>query len=241
MVEHSPPRQLSLSIRLDDSATFANFYMPEASNNRMAIHALESIASGDFIYLWGQTNAGRSHLLQACCHRFGSPAVYLPLGEFIDQPASEILAGIDQMPLVILDDIHRVSDRAAWAEQLFHLYNRMQEGGNSLVVSANVAPVSLHTPLADLQSRLSAMQVFCLASLDDQQKLAILIFRAAKRGLLLSEKVASYLLTHYSRDMAEQMHLLDQLDRLSLQSQRKLTIPLVKQILFDSGIKQVVL
>ena len=119
----------------------------------------------------------------------------------------------------------------AWAEQLFHLYNRIQERQGIFIVAAETPPMSVDTSLADLRSRLSAMQVHRISPLEDEDKVQALVFRAANRGMDMPEKVARYLLTHYSRNMADQITLLGKLELTSLEVQRKLSIPLVKQVL----------
>lgn len=227
------PRQLSLSVRLDDSATFDNFYIAPTESgaaNAYAIGILKSCKQGDFIYLLGN-RAGCSHLLQACCHWFSEKSVYLPLKQFVDENPADVLAGLEQMPMVILDGLNDVVGHAGWAEQLFHLYNRVQENNGCLVVSAKAPPKALETPLADLQSRLSAMQVHRVESLEDAEKSSALIQRAANRGMNMPESVAQYLLTHYSRDMGDLIQRLEQLDKASLEAKRKLSIPLVKEVL----------
>jgi len=234
------PRQLSLSVRLDDSATFDNFYIEQTASveqvssdlgNTHIIDVLKSVKAGDLLYLWGNKGAGCSHLLQACCHWFAQKAVYLPLEQFIDEDPAEVLAGLEQMPIVLLDDLNQVIDRHDWAEQVFHLYNRIQDNNSILVVSANSPPSSLKTPLADVKSRLSAMQVHKVETLEDEAKVSALIHRAANRGMNMPYIVAQYLLVHYSRDMGDQIQLLDQLDQVSLEEKRKLSIPLVKKVL----------
>lgn len=247
----SAPRQLSLSVRLDDSATFDNFYVGQNQRNIETLEALKSVAledsanksispginNGNLIYVWGANGAGCSHLLQACCHWFSGQSIYLPAHQIADEDPAEVLAGIEQMPLVILDGLDLVVSRNAWSEQLFHLYNRIHDKRGALVVGAAVPPMAIDTSLADLKSRLSAMQVHKIEALVDDEKISALIFRAANRGMNMPEKVAAYLLTHYSRNMADQIRLLDKLDNASLESQRKLSIPLVKQVIGQTSDK----
>ena len=230
----SVPHQLPLSVRLDDSATFDNFYLAEGAINAAAVSSLKSLTSGDFLYLWGSGAAGCSHLLQACCHWFSQRAIYLPLGQLAREDPADVLADAEQMSLVILDDLNLVAGRANWSEQIFHLYNRIQDLQGILVVAADAPPSALATPLADLESRLSAMEVHKINALEHEEKSAALILRARNRGMHMPEKVALFLLNHYSRDMSDQISILDQLDRYSLEAQSKLSIPLVKQVLENS-------
>ena len=231
------PHQLSLSVHLDDSATFDNFYPGELSANTYVIDALKA-AEQDLFYLWGNTGAGRSHLLQACCHWFSQQSLYLPLKDFMQENPADVLAGLEHMAVVILDDLNQVVERPDWSEQLFYLYNRIQDKKGVLVVSADRPPTAMETPLADLKSRLSAMHVFKIEALTDGSKAKALIHRAGRRGLDMPENVAQYLLAHYSRDMSDQIRLLDQLDQASLQAQRKLTIPLVREVVQTAGFNE---
>ena len=50
------------------------------------------------------------------------------------------------------------------------------------------------------------------------------------KGFELPQQVASYMLKNYSRDMAALFEKLEQLDRVSLQQQRRLTVPFVKAV-----------
>ena len=65
----------------------------------------------------------------------------------------------------------------------------------------------------------------------DVLKQQALISHAQSRGLILPEEVAQYLLRHYSRDMPSLMLVLKRLDKASLQAQRRLTIPFVREVI----------
>lgn len=230
------PVQLPLGIRLRDDATFANYY-PGA--NALALGSVERLCSpqagwtDELIYLWGRPGVGRSHLLQAACLRMeerGERAVYLPLGEVADYPP-EILDNLEQSELVCLDELEAVVGDAAWEAALFHLFNRLRDGGRRLLLAASQAPRELGVQLPDLQSRLSLALVFQLQALSDEDKLRALQLRASRRGLNLPDDVGRFILSRGERSMSALFELLDRLDQASLQAQRKLTIPFLKQTL----------
>ncbi|MEP1551519.1 MAG: DnaA regulatory inactivator Hda, partial [Paraglaciecola sp.] len=79
--------------------------------------------------------------------------------------------------------------------------------------------------------RLSWGTSFQVHSLTDEQRQEALIVKASHRGLNMSRDVARYLVTHWQRDMPALIQSLDILDEKSLQQQRKLTIPFVKDTL----------
>lgn len=230
------PIQLPLGVRLRDDATFANYY-PGA--NAAALGYVERLCEADagwaesLIYLWGGAGVGRTHLLQAACLRFeqlGEPAVYLPLAELVEH-GPNMLDNLEQFELVCLDDLDAVAGLSEWEEALFHLFNRLRDSGRRLLLAASRSPRELPVKLADLQSRLTLALVFQLQSLSDEDKLRALQLRASRRGLHLSDEVGRFILTRGERSMSALFELLERLDQASLQAQRKLTIPFLKEIL----------
>lgn len=220
--------QLPLRIGLRDSATFANFH---PGSNAAVTHTLQQ-GEEPFVYLWGASGSGKSHLLQALCHaatESGAVAIYLPLdGEGV---APAMLEGLELMSLVCLDNLDAVAGDGMWEQALFHLYNRLRESGNRLIVAARSAPGALGIALPDLVSRLGWGPVFQLQVLSDGEKAAALQQRAANRGMQMPAEVAAYLMSRSARDMHALFALLERLDELSLAAQRKLTIPFVRELI----------
>ena len=182
-------------------------------------------------------------MLQASCHWIsaqrdsdqdsatqGMLAQYLPLDELQDYSPQDLLENLEQLPLTCLDNIQVIAGNPEWEQALFDLYNRVRQAGTCLLVGANQAPRELPLALLDLQSRFGWGPVFQLPVPDDEEKIAILQFRAARRGMSLNDEVASYLINRSGRGMAELMGCLDRLEEVSLQEGRKLSVPFVKQV-----------
>lgn len=229
-----PSQQLALPVRLRDEATFVNFHVTDA--NRLLLEQLRAqLPSGErYLFVHGRPGAGRSHLLQAACHRAAAlelQAFYLPLADVGEQSAAAVLDLPPETALLCLDDIDAVLGSADWQEQLFHLFNRLQHSGARLLVAAAQPPAALDIELKDLQSRLGSGAIYHLKALDDEQRQQALIERAALRGLQLGPEVARYILHRGPRDPARLFDVLDELDRRSLAEQRRLTIPFVKQVM----------
>ncbi len=225
--------QLPLSVRLRESATFANFF---SAANPAVVSLLDSdVLSGrePCVYLWGAAGCGKTHLLHALCHAAtarGLTPFYLPLAER-EGITPELLEDLDAMDVVCIDDVQAVAGQGAWETALFHLYNRLRDNRRALVVTATVSPAALPIVLADLRTRLAWGPVLQLHGLSDNDKAAALQLRARGRGLELSLEVANFLLRRCPRDMHRLFALLDELDLASLSAQRRLTIPFVKQAL----------
>lgn len=219
--------QLPLGIKLDDAVTFDNYITEDNSGLLTILRAdIEPV-----VYLWGSSGSGKSHLLQAICLasvQAGKSIMYLPLGNE-EQLNPAILEGIESTAVVCIDDLQAVAGDSAWEEALFHFYNRLREQGGHLRITATVSPAALPIRLADLASRLQWGVTFALQPLNDNDKRIALQVRARQRGFELPDDVANYLMKRFPRDMHSLFDLLDRLDVASLQAQRRLTIPFVKQ------------
>ncbi len=225
--------QLPLPVGLRDGNTLENFL---ADGNPEALAAVEALLDGreSFIYLWGAPGSGRSHLLEAVADaaaRRGAPVLWMPLAAGC-RPPLEALDGVgDAVSVVCLDDVDMIAGDARWEEAIFHLFNQLRARGACLAVSAAVPPAQLPIRLADLRSRLGSGLAIGLRTPDDDERLAILTFRAARRGLELPGDAGRYLLARASRRLDDLVALLARLDREALVHQRRLTLPFVRQVL----------
>lgn len=183
------------------------------------------------LYLWGVAGTGKTHLLQAACQRAGErglPAAYLSLA---DVPHPGVLEGLEQLGLVALDDVQTVVGQSVWEEALFDLINRLREHAVPLLLAADQPPSALPVSLPDLVSRMGWGPVLRLEALDDEAKLGLLKARAAERGMDLPDEVGRYLLAHLPRDLPSLLDGLDRLDRASMERQRRITLPLARDVL----------
>jgi DnaA family protein len=227
-------QQLALGLRLRDASAFENFLV---GRNREPYERARAVATAaaaprDWLYLWGETGCGKTHLLEAACHATaatrGAPSyvsLRTPAGL-----APALLDDIEQAALVCLDDIDAIAGDVAWERALFALYERMRGAGGTLIVAARVNPASLGFGLRDLVTRLAAGLVYQLHPLTDEEKIAALRWRAERRGFDMSEDVARYLLARYPRDTHSLFALLDRLDSATLAAQRRLTVPFLRSL-----------
>ncbi|GGC79597.1 DnaA regulatory inactivator Hda [Marinobacter halophilus] len=223
-----------LGVRLRDDARFDNFH---GDRNHDAARRLKVVcqqsAGAPVVVICGDSDTGKSHLLQAACHfaeRRDQSAVCISIQEL--QPfGPDALAGLESHDLVCLDDLDLVAGNDDWEEAVFHLYNRVLDRGGLLLITLSEVPAVLPFGLADLGSRLAHGLLIQLGVYRDEDRLRILMARAEQRGMVLSEDVAGFIMRRAPRRLGDLLGLLDILDENSLQAQRRLTIPFVKTVM----------
>lgn len=226
-----PEEQLLLPLQARHDLSLADI-PPQAFAS--VLSALSQLMLGQLsqVYIWGEPGSGRSLLLSAlmASQSNASHGVLLPLKEVVFMPV-EMLDGLEQCPLVVLDDIDALAQWPQWQEAVFHFYNRMQAVGGRLLVTGAQPPSDLPLGLADLRSRMAVSSVYALPACSDAVRSELLVVAAARRGWDLGEDIVSYLLSRGPRRLGRFWELIEQLDKLTLQQKRPLTIPLIRECL----------
>ena len=230
-------KQIPLPISLPERAIFDNYVV---GNNQLLVSSLQNLFTTGVeeqqILLWSRNSYGKTHLLSALCHlasRNKKQIAYVPLRDLAaSDPA--ILDGMESLDAVCIDDLDLVTHDRVWATQLFNLINACRESNTPLVLSTSQHPRDLELVFEDLRSRLLWGAVYHLKRLSDEDLLASLYSRARTKGLEFPVEAAEYLLKHFQRNMAQLLEFLDQLDQESLSQKRRITIPLIKQVMQQS-------
>jgi DnaA family protein len=225
--------QLPLQLALADHSSFATFV---AGDNGAATQHVRSVAAGtpDTLWLWGAAGCGKTHLLQAACRAAaasGRRAIYVALGS----AAPEILAGLDSLDLVALDDVEGVAGNEEWEAALFGLLNEFLGRRGGLLLAAATSAAAAGFRLPDLASRAAGAVGYRLKALGDAERALAVRLHAEARGLELEPAAADYLLRRVDRDMRALTGWLDRLDRASLIEQRRLTIPFIRERLTEEA------
>ena len=206
-----------------------------AGPNEAVVKALQQVTDepGSYIFLSGSMGSGKTHLLNALCNatreRQGR-AFYLALKR-VPKEAIASLQGLEELDLVCVDDLHLIAGDAAWEEALFHCFDRIKEANGRLVISSCERLSALKLGLPDLASRLTWGLRLQLMPLEDQDKLAVIELHSDALGISLPQDVQQYLLKRHDRGMAPLIQTVESLHRAALTSKRKITVPLVREVL----------
>ena len=224
-------KQLVLDIGLSTRPTLESFF---GGPNEAALAHLRLWTAGATrapvpTYLWGDAGCGKTHLLQAVHQALTGQG--LAVG-WLDSYAFHPPDFCDDWAAVLIDDVHLFN-----AEQQHTAFNWFvnaltpRQGAPRWVLAAGLLPPADLRLREDLRTRLGWGHVFALQVPGEPERRAVLRQAAEARGLVLSDEVMAYMLNRFSRDLGSLMQLLDHLDHYALQTQRALTIPLVRAML----------
>ena len=224
-------KQIALDIGLATAPAFSNFF---AGPNDAAVKHLE-LWSGNALrspvptYLWGDPGSGKTHLLKAAVgvlQQHGARVGWL------DASVMEPPEFNDAWSAVVLDECHlytAVQQQAAF--NWFVNAVSSPDGHPRGVLAAGSVPPADLVLRDDLRSRLGWGHVYQLHALSEPERRAVLRKQADARGIFLSDEVINFVLSRFSRDLSSLMQVLDQLDGYALQTQRAITVPLIKAML----------
>jgi len=215
-------QQLILDFRSRNDKTFSNYV---TGDNAALIEQLNTPEHNPFLFVSGAPSTGKTHLLCAACATTKHAAL-IPLEA--KHISIEVLDGLDSLSLICLDNIHLIAGNAVWEEAVFHLYNRIKDAHQRLILSSRLPIPELSFQLQDLNSRVSSSLSYHILPLSDGNKVLALQQHARIHGIDLSTACSQYLVNHFTRDMASLLHLLNELDTASLSAKRKLTIPFIR-------------
>jgi DnaA family protein len=219
--------QLTFDLAPQEPPSFANF-LP--GSNAEAIAALKRCADATLaesvIELWGIDGAGKTHLARATvamAQSLGRSAAFVSDPGMLSAHDPERLAAAHT--LIAVDHVG-AADASAQG-RLFTLFNALAAQGGRLIAVGDAPPLLLSLR-EDLRTRLSWGLVYEIRPLSDADKPAALAAYAKRRGIRLPHDVIDYLLAHGRRDMGALLAALAALDKVSLATQRPITVPFVR-------------
>jgi DnaA family protein len=223
-------KQIPLAIGPESRPTFDNF-VPGANAAAVA-HLTALVPPAPPVYLWGPAASGKTHLLQALVARWQAAG---QTAAWFDAADAEPWALQPQWALVVVDRCEQLSPAAQHAA--FALFEAASAQGVQWLAAGRLPPVDL--PLRDdLRTRLGWGHVFALEPLADRETRAALRREADHRGIFLPDEVMDYLLVRFPRDLGHLMRALDRLDEFGLAKGRRVTLPLVRQMLAEQGVPE---
>ncbi|TXH34957.1 MAG: DNA replication protein [Rhodospirillaceae bacterium] len=212
--------QLALDLPFRPALGAADFVVSDS--NRDAVAWLDRWPDwpGRVLAIHGPAGCGKTHLAHVWQAR----------------SSAQILAVADASALppraaVILEETGDIELSPEKQVALFHFLNRLREQEGYLLLLSQVAPARWPATLPDLASRLAAIPAIAVAAPDDRLLSAILIKHFADRQLTVGDDVINFLTRHIERSFAAAAQSVAAIDRAALSSRRRVTLPLVREII----------
>lgn len=174
------------------------------------------------LVIHGPAGCGKSHLAAV----FGAASGAHTIGvDDLHADSLDASAGA-----VIIEDADSILNSEV-ETPLFHLYNRLSETGQRLLLTGLQPPGRWTIGLADLRSRLNAATAVGIGAPDDALIQAVLVKMFADRQLEIDTDVIAFVLPRMERSFAAARELVATADRLALAERRRITVPLMKRVL----------
>jgi chromosomal replication initiation ATPase DnaA len=216
-------RQLPLDLQQRPRLSREDFIKGRA--NETALKLIDSWPNWNapVAIIWGPEGAGKSHLANIWLQHAG---------------ASQLLVtsslGPVSAPLLVEGADKGAIDETA----LFHLLNQAKQAGTTVLLTARKPPAGWGVNLADLNSRLAAATTVEIEAPDDALLSAVLAKQFADRQLAVEANVISYLVSRMERSLAAAGSVVEELDRLSLEKQVRISRALAALVVRDTDPSQ---
>jgi DnaA family protein len=220
-------KQIALDIGLARAPALSDFCPGpnEAALKHLQLWAGSPTRSPVPTYLWGASGSGKTHLLKAVSESVREQGA---AAGWLDAATSEPPEFNEGWAVVLLDDVHRYT--AVQQHAAFNWFVNAQTLSRGVLAAGALPPADLKLR-EDLRTRLAWGHVFQLQVLSEPERRAVLRQAADARGVFIGDDVMDFMLTRFSRDLGSLMQLLEHLDGYALQTQRAITIPLIKSML----------
>ncbi len=240
-------QQLILDYQFKPEYSFSNFVKTPSTD--MAYNAAMSVVKKtgqkyNPLCIHGDMGVGKTHLLRAIGNEVRSnisDAVIIYINsKFILTEQEKAKNEFDVVNLVkkynnvdflIIDDIDVILKIFSVDEKIFHLYNHLMQKGKQLIFSSSIPPNQLKFIDQNLKSRLESGLTVKIEKMDDEDKRKVIKKLAKDFDVFIPNNVVDSILNYAPRDFVSLHNIVSRINQLSLETKKKITLPLVKKAL----------
>ena len=222
------PKQLIFPWSTKNKASFDHYYFEDIN-----LSLKDALLKQDDLFVYGISGTGKSFLLQSICNHISLAkklSLYIPLNDVIKH-GPEFLDSLEELDLICIDEIDLIAGNKEWEIAIFNLINNCLISKCRLIFSSQLNPSTIEFNLVDLFSRIKKMDHMELFPITDYNHENAIRFITKTKSLNLGDNEINYLMTHSKRNISNLIEILEKLDKLSLELKRKITIPLIKEVI----------
>ena len=232
---------------LSPDYTFDSFVV--GPDNRLAHAAAMAVAKSPAtaynpFFVHGGVGLGKTHLLQAVCQSAmqNDPSMrifYTSCNSFMNQFHESVQNGemksfrnrFRNYDLLVIDDIHDLSNRGPSQEEFFHTFNTLYQAGRQIVISSDAPPHEIPDLEERLTSRFSCGLVANIERPCYETRVAIVRSKAQLRSLDLPEDVAGYIAARFDTNIREIEGAITKIQTMAMLDGQVINLTLAKQAL----------
>jgi chromosomal replication initiator protein len=203
------------------------------------------------LFIHSGVGLGKTHLLQAICQTAmqsndSMKIYYVSCNGFLTQFLESVQAGemsdfrhkFRAFDMLIIDDIHDLSNREQTQEEFFHTFNTLFQSGRQVVLSSDAPPNEIPHLEDRLISRFSCGLVAGIDPPGFETRVAIIKKKAALRHIDIPDEVSNYIAARLDQNIRQLEGAMTKLQGLSLLDDSPIDLAMAKTALSSgSGLK----
>ncbi len=181
------------------------------------------------LFIHSGVGLGKTHLLQAICQTAmqsnnSMKIYYVSCNGFLTQFLESVQDGemadfrnkFRAFDMLIIDDIHDLSNREQTQEEFFHTFNTLFQSGRQVVLSSDAPPTEIPNLEDRLTSRFSCGLVAGISPPKFETRVAIIKKKAALRHIDIPDGVSNYIAARLDQNIRQLEGAMTKLQGLSL-------------------------
>jgi len=237
------------SLSLNPRYTFENFVLGPSNRHAHAYSVAVAEAPGknyNPLFIYGGVGLGKSHLMQAICHRIrqASPQLkicYMPsekfTNELIDAIQHHSTGAFRQkfrnVDVLVLDDIHFIAGKESTQEEFFHTFNALYDSHKQIIISSDRTPKEIANLQERLVSRFSWGLTTDVQPPDLETRVAILKKKIEREPVHIPDDVIFFIASLIKTNIRELEGALVRIIAYSLMEEKLITLDLAKEVFKD--------
>ena len=196
-------------------------------SNNFAFDLIVKILKGEtnFGLISGPPYSGKTHLSKILIKNARN---YKTL--YFDRDYQNILDRLEASDILILENIDKVKQDKS-EQDLFHIINFTKENNKKLLMTSRKPISEIDLNLEDLKSRLNSILEAKIKEPDDQLMKLLLIKIFNDKQLKINPNIIDFLVSRLERSYESINLFIEKIDKFSLEKGKKITVPLINDLL----------
>jgi len=208
--------QTFFNYNLEGRFSINDFYV-SSSNQEAYEYIINDKVLNNNIFLYGPAKSGKTHLGLIWKNKFKAIMYNYNVEEILNQKRN-----------IIIDNfLNNINE-----ENIFHILNHCKSFNLKILITSNINLSEYKFKFNDLLSRLKTFYLLKINMPDDDLIINLLIKLLHDKQIIINNpEIFQFILKRIQRSFNDIFLLVENIDKLSLEKKRELTIPLIKELL----------